>query len=99
MAEQLRYLITAAEQDNVTVQVIPFSAGAYGTMTGGFTLIGYADSDDLPAVYVEYAAGGSWVENENDVQRFADMFVEVTELALSADDSMDLVRSQAGALK
>ncbi|MCI2421604.1 helix-turn-helix domain-containing protein [Saccharopolyspora sp. K220] len=99
MIEQLQHLITSAARENVTVQIMPFGLGAYGTMSGGFTIIGYADPDDLPAVYLEYAAGGAWVENVNDVQHFSGMFDEIAASALTLGESTDLIRSQAKALE
>lgn len=98
MREQLNHLVTAADRDNVIIQIVPFDLGSYGTMSGGFTIIGYSDPDDPPAVYLEYAGGGSWVENVSDVQHFADMFAEIAESALSVEDSADLIRAQAKVL-
>ncbi len=59
MTEQLDHLVASAERNNVTIQVVPFSLGSYGTMSGGFTVIDYSDPGDLPAVYLEYPAGGA----------------------------------------
>lgn len=86
MIEQLDHLRELATHDNVTIQVVPFGAGSYGTMSGAFMIIEYAD-DDPPAVYVEHAAGGVWVENEKDIQRFGIMFDEVADVALTSEDS------------
>ncbi|MER7077617.1 helix-turn-helix domain-containing protein [Saccharopolyspora kobensis] len=98
MIEQLTHLNDCCARENVTVQVLPFSLGAYGTMSGGFTIISYTDPDDPPAVYLDYVAGGAWVENANDVQHFAEMFSEIATSALSTDESADLIRDQAKAL-
>ncbi|WP_414639235.1 DUF397 domain-containing protein [Actinophytocola sp.] len=62
MAEQLDHLLDMGKRDNVTIQVVPFDVGAYGTMSGAIMIIGYPGDDDLPAVYLEHAAGGVWVE-------------------------------------
>ncbi|WP_190819568.1 helix-turn-helix domain-containing protein [Saccharopolyspora pogona] len=99
MAEQMRHLITVMEQDNITIQVVPFSAGSYGNMCGGFTLIGYHSSDDPPAVYVDSAAGGAWVENVEDVNRFSDMFEEIASSALSSEESAKSLSARARALE
>jgi transcriptional regulator with XRE-family HTH domain len=98
MAEQLRHLLTVSKQDNVTIQIVPFDAGSYGTMSSAFIILGYIDLEDLPMVYLEYAAGGALVENEEDVQRFEDMFTEVTGFALTPTKSAQLIKSQVRAL-
>ncbi|GAA4611532.1 helix-turn-helix domain-containing protein [Saccharopolyspora hordei] len=98
MAEQLHYLDDCAARENVTIQILPFSMGAYGTMSGGFTIIDYADPEDPPAVYLDYVAGGVWVENVNDVHHFAEMFSEIASSALRTDESVELIRERAKAL-
>ncbi|MEO6085362.1 MAG: helix-turn-helix transcriptional regulator [Umezawaea sp.] len=99
MAEQLRHLLTLSERDNITLRVIPFGAGAYGTMSGGCSIIGYREKEYTPAVYVEHSAGGAWVEDEADVQRFLAMYDDTVEAALEPDASAALIRSQLGVLK
>jgi hypothetical protein len=99
MAEQLWHLLALSERDNITLQVIPFGAGSYGTMSGGCSIIGYRESDYTPAVYVEHSAGGAWVEDEADVRRFLAMYDDTVEAALEPDASAALIRSQLGVLK
>jgi hypothetical protein len=100
MTEQLRHLLAVGKQDNVTLQVVPFGAGAYGTMAGSFIIIGYAHpEEDSPVVYTEHTAGGALVEDQEDVQRFEDMFTEVTNLAVSPAKSAQMIKSQVRALE
>jgi len=93
MIEQLNHLVEMGQHDNVTIQVIPYRNGAYGTMSGAFMIIGYA-GDDLPAVYLEHAAGGVWVENEADVERFGAMFEEIANGALTREESEALIADE-----
>lgn len=98
MIEQLHHLLDMQERDNITIQVLPFGIGSYGTMTGTFTIVTYA-GDDLPAVYLETAAGGLWVENEKDVARFKAMFDEITARALTSKDSRTLIAGEVRELE
>lgn len=94
MIEQLNHLRDMGVRENVTIQIVPFGAGCYGTMAGGFMIIGYA-GDDPPAVYLEHAAGGVWVENESDVRRFGLMFDEVAEtVAMTPEKSAELIADE-----
>jgi transcriptional regulator with XRE-family HTH domain len=97
MREQLGHLLKVGEQDNVTLQVVPFGSGSYGLMSGPCVIVRYADGD-VPGVYLEYPAGGAWVENEEDVGRFTAMFEDVVRAALTPEDTVDLIRRQLGAL-
>ncbi|HEV2779234.1 MAG TPA: helix-turn-helix transcriptional regulator [Actinophytocola sp.] len=99
MREQLAHLLVVAAKPNITVQVIPFSLGAYGTMNGSCVVIDYPDAADAPGVYLEYPAGGAWVDNVEDVKRFTTMFDDVSALALSPTDTTDLILQQIRALR
>ncbi|CRK61207.1 putative DNA-binding protein [Alloactinosynnema sp. L-07] len=98
LREQLAFLLVAAARPNIVLQIIPFGAGAYGSMAGSCVVLDYP-FDETPGVYVEYPAGGAWVDNEDDVQRFTTMFDEVAKLALSPAKSTDLVRKRIKALE
>jgi transcriptional regulator with XRE-family HTH domain len=100
MREQLSHLLEKGKQDNITIQVVSFGAGAHGTMSGGgATALRFEDSDPS-AVYLEYAGGGKWVDNRADVQKYLLHFEEiVSEVALSPKDSASLIRKLATALK
>lgn len=93
MAEQLAHLVTLTERDSITIQVIPFAVGAYGTMSGDCIIVGYSEPE-TPGVYLEYPAGGSWVDDIEDVSRFIAMFDDVAALALSPDATRDLLNQR-----
>lgn len=99
MREQLEHLLTLSERPNITLQVIPLGLGAYGTMAGACTIVSYPDPEEPPNVYLEYPAGGSWIEDGEDVQRFASMFQDVSEAALSSDATGELIQQQIGAFE
>ncbi|MFD8497707.1 helix-turn-helix domain-containing protein [Amycolatopsis sp. NPDC059657] len=96
MREQLEHILTVGGQDNVTVEVLPFAAGAYGPMSGPLTLVGFPESDEV-GVYLEHPAGGSWVDDVGE-RRFTATFEDVSDLALGWPDSVDLINGQIRAL-
>jgi hypothetical protein len=98
MRAQLEHLLVASDRTNITLQVIPFGVGAYGPMQGPCTIVSYPDPVDLPGVYLEYPAGGAWVDNEADVKRFTTMFDDVAATALTAADTSRLIQQRLGAL-
>lgn len=99
MYRQLDHLVCMSEQENVTVQVIPFEFGAYGTSSGAVTILGFRAEDDPDAAYLEYPGGGEWVENARDVQALAAIFTDVAGGCLSPNDSADWMRERAKELK
>jgi hypothetical protein len=53
-AAQIRYLLDVSARDHVTIQVLPFSAGAHPGMKTGFTLMRFAEGfADMDCVYLE----------------------------------------------
>lgn len=89
MAAQLRELAELAKRPNMTLQVIPYSAGAYGTMSGPVTVLRYAADDEPDTVYAEHAVGGDWVDAEEAIGRFLEMFNSIAETrALSIAESI-----------
>ena len=92
LCEQLEHLLAAAERPNITLQIIPYTTGGYSTMNGSFIIVDYPEPDTTPGVYLEYPAGGAWVDNEADVQRFTTTFDQATAQALSPADTTHLIQ-------
>jgi hypothetical protein len=99
LREQLAHLLVVAEFPNVDLRVVPFEVGSYGTMNGSCVIIDYPEPDATSGVYLEYPAGGAWVDNRDDVPRFTSMFDDVVQLALGPADTTDLIHEQIRALK
>jgi transcriptional regulator with XRE-family HTH domain len=61
MREQLGHLAEMAGRRNVTIEVIPYSAGGHIGLVGAFTVADFADSPSV--AYLETAADGQTVED------------------------------------
>jgi transcriptional regulator with XRE-family HTH domain len=94
LREQLEHLLDLAERPNITLQVIPYMVGGYGTMNGSFIIVDYPEEDTVPGIYLEYPAGGEWVDNADDVQRFTTTFDQTAARALSPADTTHLIQQQ-----
>jgi hypothetical protein len=90
MATQLARLAELSEQTYVTLQVIPYSAGAHIGLQGGFAI---ADMPDLPGiVFLDSVADGQTIEDAAIVsQRFDALRAE----ALPRGASRDMIRKVA----
>jgi transcriptional regulator with XRE-family HTH domain len=82
MAAQLARLSEAAAQPHITVQLIPFGAGAHPGMDGSFVVLEFPDPADRPIVYTESAAGGLFLEENEEVRRYTLMFDHLRAAAL-----------------
>jgi hypothetical protein len=94
LREQLAHLLVAAEFPNVDLRIVPFEVGAYGSMSGSCVIIDYPEPEATSGVYLEYPAGGAWVDDQDDVPRFTSMFDDVVQLALGPADTVNLIHER-----
>ena len=98
MPSQLREIADKADQDDlVTVRVIPFEAGAHRGLYGPFTLLEFDGGlSDLLYIDAGRAEFASMVQGDDPrVAEYRDDFELLLEDALSAEKSIDLIRSVA----
>ncbi|MDA3647226.1 helix-turn-helix domain-containing protein [Saccharopolyspora indica] len=94
MRDQLKALIEAAEKPNITIQVIPFSAGAHAGMKGAFSILHFPEGyEDMNSVYLENQRGSVWQERPNDLDDYSNVFRMASEQALSPEESAKLMTS------
>jgi transcriptional regulator with XRE-family HTH domain len=95
MAAQLGKLREAASLPNVTIQVIPFEAGAHPGMHGSFIALDFPDPADQSIVYVESMAGDLFLEEETEISRYIVVFEHLRAAALRPDESLSLLAAVA----
>ncbi len=98
MHDQLTRLVAATELPNVTVQVIPFDAGAHPSMDGAFSILGFPQETDPNIVYIEYQTGALYLEKPDEVRRYRLIFDHLRAAALPVDTSRALIARQADEL-
>jgi transcriptional regulator with XRE-family HTH domain len=91
MREQVTRLLEARSLPNVTIQVIPYSAGAHPGMDGSFVILDFPDNDDQAIVYVESAAGGLFLEEITEIRRYILMFEHLRAAASGLDATAALL--------
>lgn len=88
MTSQIRHLVDLSERDHITIQVLPFNAGAHPGMKTGFTLLRFPEGfDDMDCVYLENNNGSVWQEVHDHVAEYSVTFERQRALALSREDS------------
>jgi transcriptional regulator with XRE-family HTH domain len=85
---QLKHLVEMSLLRNVTLQVLPFSGGAYAGMAGSFAVLQFTDAPSV--VYAEALAGDIYQE-AGDVQRYRVVFESLRAAALSPLESAHLI--------
>lgn len=94
--EQVAYLRAAAELANVSLRIVPFTAGSHPGLLGSFTVFRF-DEKSLNQVYVEKLGRGSFfIKEPREVARQEKSFKEIANRALSDACSASLLTEIEG---
>lgn len=93
MRDQLLHLVQMSARPNITIQVVPYSAGAHSGLLGAFII---ADFDDAPGtVHLESPADGQTAEEPALVAKLALTFDTLRSEALPRAVSRDMIAKAA----
>lgn len=98
MRGQLLRLIEVSDLPHVTLQVVPYGAGAHAGMENPFLILGFPEPADPDVVYVENTTTGSYLEDPSDVYRYTLMFDHLRASALNPADTLRAVEQAADLL-
>jgi hypothetical protein len=73
MRVQLERLVDAAKLHNVTLQIMPFGAGAHPAMIGAFSILRFADQELPDVVYLEHVTSAAYLDKRGEVERYLDV--------------------------
>jgi transcriptional regulator with XRE-family HTH domain len=99
MAGQLEALADVAALPNVSLRVVPFTAGLHhGLMTGPFVILrfpanGDGSDSEPPTVYVDGYTGDLYLDKSAEIERYAQAFGAIWDAALNETTSTTLIRA------
>ncbi|MGY1974824.1 helix-turn-helix domain-containing protein [Nocardia gipuzkoensis] len=95
MALQHRHLADLSTRDNISIRIVPFSAGfPAGSAIPPYIILDFL-RDEPSVVYTEGAVGTMIFEEDDDVARFRTIFDALRGAALQEQPSRDLLRTMA----
>jgi transcriptional regulator with XRE-family HTH domain len=90
MRGQLDRLVEVSKRPNVTMQLIPYSAGAHPAMGSVFNILEFAGA--VPSVvYVEGLVGWIYLERPQDIDRYQQVFERLRTVALTPQESIEVL--------
>lgn len=95
MGGQLDYLANLAEDPNITIQVLPFSAGAHPAMGSSFVHLRLADPPDAEMIYLENMASADYHDRPPQVAAYFTAFGMLAAAALNPIESSALLKDAA----
>jgi len=99
MRRQIQRLLEESRKPTVTIEVVPFSAGAHPGMQGPFMLFEFPDAADDDALYQE-GPSDSRINRDDpeEISRFRERFEVLRELSLGPQGTVDLLTRLLGEL-
>ena len=87
MRAQLERLVEAAMLPQVTLQVLPFEAGAHPAMVGAFTVLRFEDAELPDVVYLEHLTSALYLNKQEDVDQYLHVMESVCVRAAPPDQT------------
>lgn len=91
IAAQLDRVLETVHAGSVTIQIIPFSAGAYATADGYFVLLEFESTELWPVVYIEGLSGNQYLDRKADIARYREVIDYLRARALNPQESAALI--------
>lgn len=88
MAEQWRNILEMSRLPNVTVHVLPFTAGVLRAHSGHFALLEIPAGLGSDVVFIESHAGETYLDGESEVEVYKRVFDDVLRRSLPVRDSL-----------
>jgi len=94
MAAQVGKVLQLVHSNHITVQVIPFKAGAYAAADSYFVLLEFDDESNLwPVVYIEGLTDNQYLQRGPDIARYRETVEYLRDRALDPDGSIEFMEN------
>jgi hypothetical protein len=91
MRGQLERLVDASKLPNVTLQVLPFGAGAHPGMVGSFSVLRFPDQELPDVVYIEHLTSALYLNKPDDVDQYLHVMETICVRAAPPDRTAELL--------
>ena len=98
MKGQLQRLLEATELPNVTLQILPFGAGAHPAMVGSFSVLRFPDQELPDLVYLEHLTSALYLNKPDEVDQYLHVMESICVRAAAPDQTVELLDQILAAL-
>jgi transcriptional regulator with XRE-family HTH domain len=92
-SQQFMHLVSVADLSNVTIQIVPFTAGMHPGMKGPFEVVEFEDAPDEKIVFLEGPRGDFISDDPEETDSYLEAFRRITEKSLAPRDSVALLKA------
>ena len=93
MRAQLEHLLQVTDLPNVTLQIVPFSAGPHAAAGGPFTILRFPEPDLPDLVYLEQLNSALYLDQPADVTSYMTVMNQLVVQAQTGAASRDMLRA------
>jgi hypothetical protein len=93
MRAQVRHLLELTDLPNVTLQIVPFTAGPHAAAGGPFTILRFPERDLPDVVYLEQLHSALYLEQPADVMAYLTVIEQLCVQAATGSASRDMLRA------
>jgi transcriptional regulator with XRE-family HTH domain len=92
MRRQLRHLTELADKDNVTIEIVPYSAGINRGMHGPFVVFEFPEPEDEDVLYLE-SPGGDLINRDDQevIYAYREIFEELRRMSLGKEGTVEFL--------
>jgi Domain of unknown function (DUF5753) len=98
MRRQLERLAEVAQLPNITIEIVPFSAGLHPGTKGPFEIVEFADAVGEFVVFLESARGDVISDKLEETQSYGEAFERIREKSLGPDGTIDFLKDAVKAM-
>ena len=91
LAGQVKRLMEAVSEPNITLQVMPFKYGGHGAEGGAFTIMRFPEADLPDMVYMEYLTGAHYIDKPEEVEVYAAVMERLSVAGTSPEKTKDIL--------
>jgi transcriptional regulator with XRE-family HTH domain len=91
MRRQLERLVDATKLPNVTLQVLPFGAGAHPAMVGSFSVLRFPERELPDVVYLEHLTSALYLNKRDEVDQYLHVMESICVRAAPPDQTVELL--------
>jgi len=95
---QIQRLVEFAERPELTLQVMPFTAGSHAADGGAFSILRFPDADMTDVIYLERLSGAAYLDKPEEVDRYTIAMNQLCVDSCTPDRTIEVLRRIAADL-
>ncbi|GAA1083518.1 helix-turn-helix domain-containing protein [Nocardiopsis composta] len=92
MRRQMEHLVELCDHPNITLQIVPFSAGAHAAEAGSFTILRYPDFELSDIIYLEHLTGSLCLDKRQEVDAYTMAMEKLSVIARPPGETKTLLK-------